>query len=190
MASRLGAAYLGEVPLAVNSIALTLACLFWQTPLALCQASSIRIGNLLGANLPHSAKRASEAAQIYTFVITGITAILIQVLRRHFAQLFSRDPLVLGLFDRMVRTVSPTRNATSMLTVLLGMACSSGCILRWHSRRLYWNVEGRWSALCRFPLQSLQLLVGWSAYWCSRDAKDTKARRSLDRYGGCCLLYL
>lgn len=103
---RLGATYLGEVPQAVNAIALTLSGLCWQIPFAISQAVSIRIGNHLGANLPHKAKRASNAAQMFTFVITGITAILMQVLRRSFGHLFSKDPLVIEVFDRIVRLQS------------------------------------------------------------------------------------
>lgn len=99
---RLGATYLGEVPQAVNAIALTLGGLCWQLPFAISQAVAIRIGNLLGANLPRKAKRASEASQVFTFVITGVTAILLQVLRRSFGHLFSKDPLVVEVFDRMV----------------------------------------------------------------------------------------
>lgn len=63
---------------------------------------AIRIGNLLGANLPHKAKRACEAAQMFTVVVTGATAVLLQVLRRSFGHLFSKDPLVIEVFDRMV----------------------------------------------------------------------------------------
>lgn len=108
---RLGAAYLGEVPLAVSAIALTLAGVFWQIPLALSQAVAIRIGNLLGARLPRSAKRASEAAQIYTVIIAGASAMVLQLARRHFGQLFSKDPLVLALFGRIVRAIPPTTHS-------------------------------------------------------------------------------
>lgn len=72
-------------------------------PFAISQAVSIRLGNHLGANLPHKAKRASEAAQLFTFGITGVTAVLLQIFRRGFGQLFSNDPLVVEVYDRMVR---------------------------------------------------------------------------------------
>ena len=103
--SRLGATYLGEVPQAVNAIALTLISLCWQLPLAISQSIAIRVGNLLGARQHKKAKCAAKAAQIFTLIIAGVTAIFLQVMRRSFGHLFSKDPLVVEVFDRMVSPV-------------------------------------------------------------------------------------
>jgi Na+-driven multidrug efflux pump len=151
---RLGATYLGETPQAVNAIALTLGGLVWQLPLALSQAVAIRIGNLLGANLPRTAERASEAAQVFTLIITATSAVLLQVLRRHFAQLFSTDPLVLALFSRMVRATSSITHTDISLLPSSGMAAGNRCILRWNSGCMYRCIEGGRSARYRFSHQS------------------------------------
>lgn len=98
----LGASYLGEVPQSVNAIALTLSGVCWQIPYAINQASAIRIGNLLGANLPHKANRASQAARYFALVVTGISAVAIQVFRNSLGHLFTKDLDVITMFDRMV----------------------------------------------------------------------------------------
>lgn len=178
---RLGASYLGEVPQAVNAIALTLGGLCVQAPLAISQAVSIRIGNLLGANQPNKAKRASEAAQIFTFVIIGITAILLQVVRHSFGYLFSKDPEVVEVFDRMV-------GLSLQLVVFMGVpstytstgmdGCNGG-FLRWYPRRLHGCLE-RWrSTYYRFPHQHLQLLLCGSARGSCHHHQNAKDRGPL-----------
>ncbi|KAK9900763.1 MATE efflux family protein [Cystobasidium minutum MCA 4210] len=102
----LGASYLGQVPQTVNAIAITVGGVCLQLPFGISQASAIRVGNLLGANSPHKAKIASQAAQISAFIATAITALAIQVFRKPLGHLFTTDLLVIEMFDRMAYFVA------------------------------------------------------------------------------------
>lgn len=124
---RLGATYLGAASQATNAIALTLIAICYQLPFSISQAISIRVGNLLGADLPQHAKIASKAAQLFAFLSIAPVAILLQVFRHSFVRLFSSDPEVISLFDRMVSS-----HAGSIRDYSVILAHSLGSSLRPH----------------------------------------------------------
>lgn len=135
--------------------------------------------------MPRKAKRASQAAQIFAFSVTGVTAILLQVLRRSFGQVFSSDPLVVETFDRMVRKHLNSALEYELTALSLGLVSCDNGILRGHRRRRLWNSEGWRSSHYGFTHQSLQLLADWRASRSSRNVENTKDRRSLDRPLAC-----
>lgn len=71
-------------------------------PYAIAQAVSIRTGGHLGSGHPRKAYCAFKASQYFAFIVTSILVILLQVFRLNLGHLFSNDPLVIEVFDRMV----------------------------------------------------------------------------------------
>jgi Na+-driven multidrug efflux pump len=56
----------------------------------------------MGEKRPVTARRSSDTAQLFAFVVTGGTAVLLQVFRRSLASLFSQDPEVIAKVDQTV----------------------------------------------------------------------------------------
>lgn len=72
----------------------------WQIPLAMSMASSLRIGNLLGARMPHKAHLAAKVAQAATAIFCLANAALLVGLKSQFGKIFSQDPDVIRKVDQ------------------------------------------------------------------------------------------
>ena len=100
-----GATYLGEVSQASNAIYSTTMSVAWNVPLAISVAVSIRIGNLLGQNLPFKAAKSAVVTQYLACLVVVFNAIFLLSVKKFYGRIFSRDPEVISSVDRNVRTV-------------------------------------------------------------------------------------
>eukprot|EP00049_Salpingoeca_infusionum_P006113 m.101538 g.101538 ORF g.101538 m.101538 type:complete len:817 (-) comp13202_c1_seq4:172-2622(-) len=85
----------GEVSIAVNVIMMQVAAFLFMSPLGMGIASSIRVGNLLGANKP---KLAKQAAYVTGFVLVCeliFSTILLLTAKRGIPRIYSKDPNVI-----------------------------------------------------------------------------------------------
>lgn len=84
----LGAGWLGRVPLAAHTIALSLASVTFMVPLGLAIAASTRVGNLIGARREQDAQLAAWAALLLGAGVMSIGALLILFGRELLPRLF------------------------------------------------------------------------------------------------------
>lgn len=93
------ASYLGTVPLAAQSIIATMASLTYQIPYGVSIASSTRIANFLGAQLPKSAYTTCKATFVFTASIALLNFSFLFFGRNLIAQWFSNDLKVIKLAE-------------------------------------------------------------------------------------------
>lgn len=92
----LAASYLGIEAQALNSIFMTIMGFLYQIPFSMSVSAAIRVGNLLGQNLPHKARTAAKVSQVMAFCEVLVTSIFLYIFRRQVIQIFSQDPDVLA----------------------------------------------------------------------------------------------
>ncbi|KAG0677853.1 ethionine resistance protein [Pichia californica] len=95
------ASYLGTIPLASQSIIATTASLAYQIPYGVSIASSTRVANFLGAQLPKSAFVTCKATYIFTILISIINFSLIYFGKSIIANWFSNDLNVVKLSEKV-----------------------------------------------------------------------------------------
>lgn len=95
------ASYLGTIPLAAQSILATMASLTYQIPYGVSIASSTRIANFLGAQLPKSAFITCKSTYIFTTVIAFINCSFLFFGRNLIANWFSNDTRVIELAENV-----------------------------------------------------------------------------------------
>ena len=91
--------YLGTVPLAAQSIIATMASLTYQIPYGVSIASSTRIANFLGSQLPKSAYTTCKATFVFTASIALLNFSFLFFGRNLIAQWFSNDLKVIKLAE-------------------------------------------------------------------------------------------
>ncbi|MEM8867619.1 MAG: MATE family efflux transporter [Verrucomicrobiota bacterium] len=87
----------GSAPLAAHQIAITCAALSFMLPLGLAMAVTIRVGHTIGANEYHRCRTLISAAQLTTFVMMSLTALLFVTAGDAIANLFTTDTEVITL---------------------------------------------------------------------------------------------
>jgi hypothetical protein len=85
-----------EVEVAVMGLMLNISGLLYMIPLGLGSATSVRVGNALGAGLPRAARRAARAAAGATTAIQVLLAGSVMASRHVAAHLFTDDPAVVA----------------------------------------------------------------------------------------------
>jgi Na+-driven multidrug efflux pump len=96
------AGYLGTVPLDAHLTMLQLATLaFLSLPFAVAVASTIRVGNLLGAGHPRAAKTAGGVTFLVCFAFTGVVAIVFSVCRDQLGRVFTDDRGVIDAVSKI-----------------------------------------------------------------------------------------
>ena len=90
-------AALGTRALASQSVLLVLSSVTYQLPYGAAVASSVRVGNLLGAMHAQSARIASHAAIVLSLLIGLLNSSIVFFTRHHLGYLFSSDDAVVEL---------------------------------------------------------------------------------------------
>ncbi|XP_069113146.1 multidrug and toxin extrusion protein 2-like [Argopecten irradians] len=93
---------LGVVPLASHTIAYNAAALAFMIPLGLSVASSVCVGNHLGANEPKKAATAARVAIMLSFIASIIIALLTLAVNRIMPLIFTDDSAVVDLASKLL----------------------------------------------------------------------------------------
>ncbi|KAJ3259966.1 hypothetical protein HK103_001476 [Boothiomyces macroporosus] len=96
-ACSLAAGIIGETALATQTIVLNTCGLLYMIPLGLGVATTTRIGNCLGSNLPFTTKKVAWTAMICSFFTAAFNATFIMSARTSWGYLFSSDIDVIEL---------------------------------------------------------------------------------------------
>ncbi|KAH6988345.1 putative MATE efflux family protein subfamily [Ilyonectria destructans] len=83
---------LGELPLAGQSVLMTADQVLVTIPFGIGVATSVRVGNALGAKDKKSAKRFAHTSVILSIIIASMVLLVLVLSRHHFAKLFTTDP--------------------------------------------------------------------------------------------------
>ena len=102
----------GTAPLAASAIANQIAAVAFMVPLALGQASTVRVGHFAGANDRNNIGRAAWAAMIAALALTCVTALFIALFPVPLIELF------LGAADRLTKDVISLAIPLVMVTAL------------------------------------------------------------------------
>lgn len=89
--------WLGTAALGAHTIAITLASVSFMMPLGISLAAVTRVGNLIGAGLPHEARRAAWVAFAMGAGVMALAGLGFLLGREWLPQLFTTDPAVIAL---------------------------------------------------------------------------------------------
>lgn len=87
---------LGTVAVASHQVALQFAALTFMIPVGVAQATSVVVGQAVGASDPHGARRAVGAGLLTVTAFMSGTAVMFLTLPGPLAHVFSNDPTVIG----------------------------------------------------------------------------------------------
>lgn len=112
------ASYLGTIELAAQSIGSTMASLTYQVPFAIGIASSTRIANFLGAGLENAAKKSTQVALSFGFLISLLNCFFILAFKNQIGHLFTNDEEVIDTVNTVMwllalMQISDANNANS-----------------------------------------------------------------------------
>lgn len=167
-ACALAASLLGPVVLACQSILLSCGSLLFQVPASLGVATSVRVGNLLGAGRSYEAKWASRSALVLSIITSLFNSALLVVFRDRIAYLFNNDPEVVAMVAKVALWVA-------LFQVADGLVGTTGGVLR---------AVGKQSAGALINLTAYYVLVSSSNIVETRADTGTRACRSAS---GCAL---
>jgi len=163
----LAAGYLGQAPLAAQSIILNCAVLSFMVPLGVSVAASTRVGHLVGAGRPQSAKRAATATLFLMTLLALVNTTTLWLLRDRLAGFFTPDPEVGRLIHAIIPIVAlfqladgingvaggvlrgvgrQTIGAAFNLFAYYGLALPIGIWLAFGPT--HWGLAGLWWGLC------------------------------------------
>ncbi|KAI8899222.1 mate-domain-containing protein [Globomyces pollinis-pini] len=93
----LAAGLLGAEYLASQTIVLNICSLSFNVPLGLSVATSTRVGNKLGANLPQTAKHVAKTAFMCALGTATIHATILVGFRHYLGYVFTSDPVLISI---------------------------------------------------------------------------------------------
>jgi MATE family multidrug resistance protein len=93
----LAAGILGDDVLAAQTIVINTGSLLYMIPLGISVATTTRIGNLLGANLPNTAKMVAYSALLFSLITATINSGFLISVRTFWGYLFTADEKVVQL---------------------------------------------------------------------------------------------
>jgi MATE family multidrug resistance protein len=126
----LAAGILGDDVLAAQTIVLNTCTLLYMVPMGLSVATTTRIGNVLGANLPKLAKKVAYTALIFSVLTATLNSSFILIARRHWGYLFTSDERVVELVANILPLAALYQISDN--TGAMGGAAIRGCGLqRW-----------------------------------------------------------
>lgn len=102
----LSSSYFGATVLAAQSIAIQCASTGFMIFVGISIAASNIIGNLLGAGQARHAKRAAFTAILVGLFLSGLNAIILVIFRKKLPFVFSKDPEVATLVERIIPLVA------------------------------------------------------------------------------------
>lgn len=121
----LAASWLSTEHLAAQTVISTVVVTMFIIPLSVSIAASTRIANLIGATLVHPAKTTVKVALVAGCFIGLFNAIMLGVLRRHIARLFTDDEEVVSFVAQVLQLLAifPLFDALQAFTngILRGM---------------------------------------------------------------------
>jgi MATE family multidrug resistance protein len=93
---------LGAIPMAANQVVLSLSSLTFMVPLGVSIATSVLVGQAVGRNDVHGARRAAVAGLLCGVGFMAVSAATMLALPRALARLFTVDPAVVGLAATLI----------------------------------------------------------------------------------------
>lgn len=126
----LSAGLLGDDVLAAQTIVLSTCSLFYMNPMGFAIATSTRIGNSLGANLPNSTRHITYTAVALAGVLAVFNASTILIIKDVWGLLFSSDPAGIIQVTTVVRIVAEILPLAALFQVNDGLGAVAGGILR------------------------------------------------------------
>jgi len=124
----LAAGRLGELPLAAQSVIMTLDQILNTIPFGIGVAASTRVGNLIGLRSASGAKHAAHASALLSVVVGLIVMILMMAAKDVFGYIFTNDRDVVLLVSKVMPLVASFQVAD-------GLAGSCGGVLRGQGRQ-------------------------------------------------------
>ena len=162
----LAAGRLGTIPLAAQSVILTADQVLNTIPFGISVATSARVGNLLGAQNPRGAARASHTAALLATILATLIAATLLATRHDFARLFNEHKAVACLTASVMPWVALFQVADGLNGAYAGALRGMG---RQHAGALVnvvsyyavalpvgvwlafgrgWGLEGLWAGQC------------------------------------------
>lgn len=93
---------LGTTIVAAHQITMTFTGLVFMIPLSLSMASTIRIGQKLGANQPHDAKLAAQVTMGLATLFAIVTSVLIAIFSENIASIFTPEAPLIAMASNLL----------------------------------------------------------------------------------------
>lgn len=97
-----GASWISTSHLAAQSVCSTVLILLYNIPFPVSVASSTRIANLIGAQLPDAAKTSAKAALVISAGIGIFNALILSTCRAYIPRLFTKDQAVIDIVANLM----------------------------------------------------------------------------------------
>ncbi|RKP39743.1 mate-domain-containing protein [Dimargaris cristalligena] len=158
--------YLGNTPLAAQSVIMTTSALSYQIPQGISVASTARIGNLLGAARPRAARLAGAVAIGFAIVMGSCNSFFFVAVSSIWGHVFTDSPVVIELVAMLMKIAA-------VYQICDGVSAVVGGILRGQGRQKLgallslpgyymiaipiglhlafvqdWGIVGIWTGLC------------------------------------------
>lgn len=91
------AGHLGEDSLAAHSMVMQVVSLVFMVPLGIGIASSVRVGNLIGARDPLGAQRTAHVALAATGIFMAVVSVIFVVFRNDLPHIFTHEPKLVAI---------------------------------------------------------------------------------------------
>ncbi|KAL1893136.1 ethionine resistance protein [Sporothrix stenoceras] len=161
----LAAGRLGTVPLAAQSVIMTMDQVINTVPFGLGVAASVRVGNLLGARDAAGARRSAHSAAVLSVILGTLLLILLMASRHVLGRVFSDDADVAAIVAAVMPYVALFQIADGLngscggalrgmgrqwvgalvnLVSYYGAALPAGILLAFHG----WGLTGLWCGQC------------------------------------------
>ncbi|MCE2516351.1 MAG: MATE family efflux transporter [Alphaproteobacteria bacterium] len=118
----------GKVAVAASGIANQIAAVAYMVPLAISQASTIRVGHEAGAQQPQGAVRAAIAASVLTLVITALLTLVLLIWTKPFITAFLNTSD--ALYDDVMAIAVPMVTIVAIFQIVDGLQSVFTSILR------------------------------------------------------------
>jgi MATE family multidrug resistance protein len=173
-AATLLAGRLGAEAAAAHAIVLNMAALAFMLPLGVSQGAVTRVGNLLGAQQPEAAQRATWVAIAVAAGVMSVSAALFALMRWQLPALYTSDPTLIALAASILPIAAAFQIFDGVQVAGCGVLRGMGRTLpaAWLNMLGYWVIAlplGAWLALSRgWGLSGiwLGLLIGLATVAC------------------------
>jgi Na+-driven multidrug efflux pump len=109
---------MGTVEAAAFASLVNIVVVMWALPTGTAIATSVRLGNALGANLPHVAEAWRRVALIANGVIATLDASILVLFMGSLPHLYTSDPAVVKVFQQVAPSVAFMHATDAMLTAV------------------------------------------------------------------------
>ncbi|PGG96433.1 hypothetical protein AJ80_09829 [Polytolypa hystricis UAMH7299] len=151
----LAAGRLGTIPLAAQSVIMTVDQVLNTIPFGIGVAASTRVGNLLGARSSRGASRAAHSAALLSMILGIAVLIVLMATRDNFARIFNND-------ESVVRLTAEVLPYVALFQIADGLNGSCGGALRGMGRQHVGALVNVVSYYCgALPLGVYLAFNGW-----------------------------